>query len=201
VRVLLGAALALALVSTAMASDVALPALAGHPRARFPLSVHVASSGEPSLDAAARTALADWNALARSALGTAVFNAVNRADADVVVTVGATSPAGLMGVADVETDAKGTITLPVRVTVAPPRPRGETPADVLFYQVLAHELGHALGLPHAADPRSLMCCARGAVDFDDPVQRTAYLAARRHPDVRSVERQLVEHYDKFWARP
>ena len=196
-RALIGACVVLTLASTAAASDVTLPTLAGHPRTRLPLSIHLSSSGDAALDAAARNAVADWNAVAGSALGTAVFAAVDRSDADVMVVVEPTGPRGPMGFAVVDTDPTGTITLPVRVTVATPRPRGETPADVLFYQVLAHELGHALGLPHAADVRSLMCCARG-VDLNDPTQRTAYINARRHPDVRSVQRQLADHYARFW---
>jgi hypothetical protein len=103
-----------------------------------------------------------------------------------------------MGMAVVDTDAAGVVARPVRIVVAPPRPRGQTPADVLFYQVVAHELGHALGLPHAPDARSVMCCATGAVDFADPAQRAAYIAARQHPDLRSVEGQLAEHYARFW---
>jgi hypothetical protein len=72
--------------------------------------------------------------------------------------------------------------------------------ELVLYQVLAHELGHALGLRHAADPASLMCCAAGAVNLRDPVTREAYVAARRHPDVRSVRAQLDEHYRRYWQR-
>jgi hypothetical protein len=192
------ACLLLALASGAAASDVDLSRLSGHPRTRLPLALHIAPSGDASLDAAARKALSDWNALGRAALGTPVFTSVDRRDADVLVTVEPTDPPGLMGVALVNTDSAGVVALPVGIMVAPPRARGQTPADVIFYQVLAHELGHALGLPHASDARSVMCCARGAVDFQDPAQRDAYIASRRHPDLRSVEKQLADHYARFW---
>jgi hypothetical protein len=197
-RLLLGAGLVLALASGAVASDVDLSRLSGHPRGRLPLSVRVAPSGHASLDTAARAALADWNTVARAALGTPVFTSVDRPDADVVVTIETGGLAALMGLAVVDTDTTGVITLPVRVMVAPPRARGETPAEVLFYQVLAHELGHALGLPHVPDASSVMCCPKGAVNFDDPAQRATYIAARRHPDLHSVERQLADHYTRFW---
>ena len=52
----------------------------------------------------------------------------------------------------------------------------------------------------AAFPRSVMCCQPGAVDFKDPAARDAYVEARRHPDLRSVRTELVEHYARFWRR-
>jgi hypothetical protein len=45
-----------------------------------------------------------------------------------------------------------------------------------------------------------MCCVKGSVDFNDPAQRDAYIEARRHPALASVERQLVEHYERFWRK-
>ena len=45
-----------------------------------------------------------------------------------------------------------------------------------------------------------MCCERGAVDFNDPTARDAYIEARRHPDLRSVRTELAEHYARFWRR-
>jgi len=88
----------------------------------------------------------------------------------------------------------------VRIAIVAPQPRGQVNRDLVLYQVVAHELGHALGLAHAADPRSLMCCASGQVNLDDPATREAYLAARRRPDVRSVSAQLTEHYRRIWGQ-
>jgi matrixin len=84
--------------------------------------------------------------------------------------------------------------------VVAPVARGQTSRETLLYQVVAHELGHALGLPHVRDPRSLMCCVTGSVDFNDPAAREAYVEARRHPDVRSARAELVEHYARVWRR-
>jgi hypothetical protein len=98
------------------------------------------------------------------------------------------------------TDDTGVIQVPVSITVVEPVARGQTSRETLLYQVLAHELGHALGLPHVRDPRSLMCCEPGAVDFNDPAARAAYVEARRRPDLRSVRTQLSDHYARFWRR-
>jgi hypothetical protein len=43
-----------------------------------------------------------------------------------------------------------------------------------------------------------MCCVRGSVNFSDPAIRGAYIAARRHPSLRSVNAELVQHYEAFW---
>ena len=58
----------------------------------------------------------------------------------------------------------------------------------------------ALGLAHVADPRSLMCCEDGALDFKDAAVREAYVQTRRQPDLGSVSAQLVRHYERFWTR-
>jgi hypothetical protein len=199
----LGATLAFVVVAAigASASDVELSGAEGHPRPRFPLAVYLAATGDPALDGAGRRAVADWNAVADTVLGTRVFAEASSADAQVRVELHAAESARMMGVTRVGADARGVIELPVQITVFPAAARGQTPRDVLHYQIVAHELGHALGLSHTKDPRSLMCCVHRSIDFNDPTVRDAYIAARRQPDVKSSASELAEHYRKFWRRP
>lgn len=201
------AAIILALVALvapappAVGSDAGLSGLEGHLRAALPLRLWVQSSGDAPLDAAARRAVDDWNAVARDALGVAAFAAdAPRESAQVRVSIEPPAAQGLMGVTQLSTDDTGIIQLPVTIVVVEPAARGQTSRETVLYQVLAHELGHALGLPHVRDPRSLMCCERGVVDLNDPATRQAYVEARRHPDVRSVRVQLAEHYARIWHR-
>jgi hypothetical protein len=190
----------LALAVTVTASETELSGAEGHPRARFPLAVWAQPFGDAALDAAVRRALDDWNALGRATLGVTAWVPVEaREAAQITVAVAPPSPAGLMGQTELTTDVAGVIALPVRITVIEPAARGRTSRETLLYQVVAHELGHALGLAHVRDARSLMCCVRGSVDFNDPTAQEAYVEARRHPDVRSVRAQLAAHYARFWA--
>jgi len=191
----------LAIASLARASDLELSGAEGHPRDRFPLAVHLASTGDTELDAAVRRAVQDWNTVAEAAIGVRAFAEVPDADrAHVVVGFRVAPPSRLHGTTSLGADERGVITPPVRVTVFPPAGRGQTAADVLLFQIVAHELGHALGLPHTRDPRSLMCCIHGSIDLNDGAVREAYLAARRNPEVRSSAGELAAHYRKFWTR-
>jgi len=183
----------------ARASDTELSGAEGHPRARFPLGVWAQSFGDVALDATVRRALDDWNAVSRDTLGVTAFAPLERRDgAQVTIEAAPPDVSGLMGQTELSTDDTGVIAVPVRIVVIEPKSRGQTTRETLLYQVVAHEVGHALGLPHVRDPRSLMCCVRGSVDFTDPAARDAYVDARRHPDVRSVRAQLAEHYARFW---
>ena len=197
------AVLLLLVAMPALASDAGLSGAEGHPRARLPLALHMTSFNDAALDTAASKAVDDWNRVAREALGVAVFARVTaKAEAQVVVETLPPDARGLMGFAEVEVGSDGAITLPVRVVVHEPAARGQTSRETILYQVLAHELGHALGLPHTADPRSLMCCVHASLDMKDPAVRAAYVESRRHPDVASARAQLVAHFERVWrTRP
>ena len=200
-RVSVAVLLVCTLAVAARASETELTGREGHPRERFPLAVWAEPFNDAALDGAMRRALDDWNALAREVLGVPVFStAPSREAAQIAVGVQPPDTSKLMGYTELSTDTAGVIALPVRIAIVAPVARGQTSRETLLYQVFAHELGHALGLVHVREPRSLMCCVRGSVDFNDPAQRDAYIEARRHPDVRSVRAQLAQHYTRVWRQ-
>lgn len=203
----LAVVLVLALVTPAWPGGGGSSGLEGHPPGRFPLTISIGRFDD-DVERAFHRAVENWNVVFRETLATAApafvvgqytrgvsiaISPVNVFFAPATARIVIGRPASLGPAAEtfIYADRAGLIHLPVRIDIRQTAAAfDEGTRESFFYRAIARELGRALGLPNVDDPRSLMCCVRARPD-----------AAGAPPaDMRSIRRQLAEHYAAFWAR-
>jgi predicted Zn-dependent protease len=169
----------------------------GHRLQRFPLRVWLEPDVDRDVDTVLDRVLSDWNAVFREALATSVdafVRAETKSASDVIMARARQDEysseeifrgTSVLAYTSLLADEHGLIRLPVRIYIRPDASLPQLDHEASLYVVVAHELGHALGLPHTEEPGSIMY----------------YTRARHQTEVRGARAQLAAHYTRFWSVP